>query len=404
MAVLARLWLRAAAALFLPAAYDATAGFGKPAMGFNNCNVQIALGLSNWTCCSGNQRLFEATAGALKATGLQQLGYVYVNTDDGWMDVDRSLGGRDGAQVVQNQSWRFPDWQGMIDRLHDAGFKFGLYTAMGTRSCCGRATSCHRETVDAEQYNIWGVDYVKDDSCSSCPGAPRHGAVLAALNKMQGALDATGRSILFSGEGGPDPAICSATGQCGNLRRIGHDITPYWSSITSMIDLSYGLAQFAHNDSAPHSFGFFNDMDVLEVGNGEFDCATAESVERAKAHFGMWSLMKSSLLLGTDLTFTANPALKHSILSIVGSHRVIGINQVGACLPIGPPHALRCLPLAQGSPSVVYSACPHSFATPAMRSPGCVGRASEQGGKRPRTTCGWRQGGQRGRYAGDRGV
>ena len=67
-----------------------------------------------------------------------------------------------------------------------------------------------------------------------------------------------------------------------------------------MIDLSYGLAQFAHNASGPSKAGFFNDMDVLEVGNGDFDCSTPESIARAKAHMSMWSLMKSPLLLGTD--------------------------------------------------------------------------------------------------------
>jgi hypothetical protein len=94
-----------------------------------------------------------------------------------------------------------------------------------------------------------------------------------------------------------------------------------------MIDLSYGLAQFAHNASGPSKAGFFNDMDVLEVGNGDFDCSTPESVARAKAHMSMWSLMKSPLLLGTDMTFTANPHLKQSILSIVGNKQVIDINQ-----------------------------------------------------------------------------
>jgi hypothetical protein len=29
-------------------------------------------------------------------------------------------------------------------------------------------------------------------------------------------------------------------------------------------------------------------LQVLEVGNGEFDCSTPESIDRAKAHFGMW--------------------------------------------------------------------------------------------------------------------
>ena len=66
--------LAASSALLLlalaPAPADSTRGLAaKPPMGFNNCNVHIALGLSNWTCCSGNQRLFEAIAAALKSKG-----------------------------------------------------------------------------------------------------------------------------------------------------------------------------------------------------------------------------------------------------------------------------------------------------------------------------------------------
>lgn len=107
-------------------------------------------------------------------------------------------------------------------------------------------------------------------------------------------------------------------------------------------------------------------LQVLEVGNGEFDCSTPESIDRAKAHFGMWwvqsaranpiqacalrgacliccaavgslkartplhsirCLMKSPLLLGTDMTFHANPHLEKTILGIVGNRRVLSINQ-----------------------------------------------------------------------------
>ena len=42
------------------------------------------------------------------------------------MDGNRSEGGRNGTQVPQSEPWRFPDWQGMIDKLHAEGFKFGL--------------------------------------------------------------------------------------------------------------------------------------------------------------------------------------------------------------------------------------------------------------------------------------
>ena len=102
---------------------------------------------------------------------------------------------------------------------------------------------------------------MKDDTCSACPGGAAHN-----LKKMQDALDATGREVLLSGEGGPDPAACSASGGGGDLRRVGHDITPHWSSVLSMIDLSYGLAKYAHNASPVASgpgFGFWNDMDVV---------------------------------------------------------------------------------------------------------------------------------------------
>lgn len=37
-----------------------------------------------------------------------------------------------------------------------------------------------------------------------------------------------------------------------------------------------------------------NDMDMLQLGNGDL------SIDEAKAHFTAWALMKSTLLIGTD--------------------------------------------------------------------------------------------------------
>ena len=73
--------------------------------------------------------------------------------------------------------------------------------------------------------------------------------------------------------------------------------------------------------------GFWNDMEFLEIGNGEFDCSTPQSINRTKAHFSIWSVMKAPLLLGTDRTFTANPELEKTILDIVCNSLVIGVNQ-----------------------------------------------------------------------------
>ena len=41
----------------------------------------------------------------------------------------------------------------------------------------------------------------------------------------------------------------------------------------------------------------------------------------------MWCLMKSPLLVGTDMTFTANPHLEKTILDIVSNTHVLGIDQ-----------------------------------------------------------------------------
>lgn len=52
-----------------------------------------------------------------------------------------------------------------------AGLKFGLYTSRSPYTCAGYAASCQHETVDANQYAAWLVDYVKDDSCGKpCAG------------------------------------------------------------------------------------------------------------------------------------------------------------------------------------------------------------------------------------------
>lgn len=39
------------------------------------------------------------------------------------------------------------------------------------------------------------------------------------------------------------------TGSAGNARRVGHDISPVWSSMISLIDLGAGLWPYAHNGS-----------------------------------------------------------------------------------------------------------------------------------------------------------
>ena len=88
---------------------------------------------------------------------------------------------------------------------------------------------------------------------------------------MQQALSATGHPIVLSVEGWEDVRVLSKGGH-GQTKRVGHDIgdNPLrpWYSIVSEIDLSSGLWPYAHNASSDKGDGngFWNDMDILEVG------------------------------------------------------------------------------------------------------------------------------------------
>lgn len=62
--------------------------------------------------------------------------------------------------------------------------------------------------------------------------------------------------------------------------------------------------------------GAWNDMDMLEVGNGGM--TDAEQV----AHFSMWALLKSPLIIGTNV-----PAMSSQALTIYSNPAVIAINQ-----------------------------------------------------------------------------
>jgi alpha-galactosidase len=62
--------------------------------------------------------------------------------------------------------------------------------------------------------------------------------------------------------------------------------------------------------------GGFNDMDMLEVGNGGM------SITEYKSHFTLWAVFKSPLILGNDLT-----RLTPEISSIIKNKELIAINQ-----------------------------------------------------------------------------
>lgn len=88
---------------------------------------------------------------------------------------------------------------------------------------------------------------------------------------------------------------------------MDYDSTPSWSYITQIMTKN---AQYL--DAV--TFYAHNDMDMMEIGNGNF------TVEEERTHFATWALMKSPILLGTDVScprsLSVDPSLRlHSLNS-----------------------------------------------------------------------------------------
>lgn len=138
---------------------------------------------------------------------------------------------------------------------------------------------------------------------------------------MHEAILASGRPMIQTDEGAPDNHNCSVTNMCGNAKRVGHDIQPSFTNMISLVDIDSGLWPFAHNSTGDG--GWWNDADMLEVGNGDFSCDDdAAAMARCHVHFSMWAILKAPLLIGTNVT-----AMTPGTLSVYLNSDALAINQ-----------------------------------------------------------------------------
>ncbi|KAJ3103155.1 hypothetical protein HDU97_010363 [Phlyctochytrium planicorne] len=272
-----------------PAAMALENGLGRtPAMGWNSWSVLV----SNCSChqssnhpynnrnlfaCEIDENIIRETADTIIARGLDKVGYKYVNLDDCWQ-LYRDLDG-----YIVEDARTFPSgMKALADYIHSKGLKFGLYSSAGTFTCQGRPGSLRHEYEDAESYAKWDVDYLKLDNCYNEGGWDRANTIFR-YGRMRDALNATGRPIYYS-------QTCAAM---------------------NLLDENADKNVFPQ--AAP---GGFNDLDMLEVGNGGMN------IPEYRSHFSAWSALKSPLLLGNDLR-----SMTDDIFEIIANEEVIAINQ-----------------------------------------------------------------------------
>ncbi|PQE34009.1 hypothetical protein CJF32_00002885 [Rutstroemia sp. NJR-2017a WRK4] len=274
----------------------------------NGVGVTPAMGFNNWNSgLPSSAATALAAAKAFVSLGLKDAGYIYINTDDAWSLQSRAS---NGSLVADPNKW--PNGIAAVaTQLHSMGLKFGLYGDSGTATCSGYPGSQGYEKQDAKTLASWGVDLWKYDNCAT----PSTGTSQTRYTTMRDALASSGRKIYYAMCNWGADSVWTWGLQTGNSWRVSGDVTNTWSSIVSIASNAQALAQYA----AP---GGFNDFDMLEIGNGGLTAA------EERAHFGIWAIAKSPLLIGTDLS-----KISKASLAVLLNKEVISINQDSLGIP-----------------------------------------------------------------------
>ena len=277
------------------------------------------MGWASWNCFRTNisEDIIKEQADALISTGLAECGYSYVNTDDGF------FGGRGGDGVLKIHKTRFPNsMKPVADYIHKLGLNAGIYSDGGDKTCGhyydgegenGTDVGLYgHEEQDLKMYlEDWGFDFIKVDWCGGLRlGLDEKEQYTKIGNIIDNIRRRTGRCIVYN--------ICRwqfpgewAVGIADSWR-TGADITPDFKSVIYQIDKLKPLKKYC-------SPGHVNDPDMMQLGNGM-------SVDEEKAHFSMWCMVSSPLMIGCDLT-----KISPETLDILKNKELIAIDQDSAC-------------------------------------------------------------------------
>ena len=268
------------------------------------------MGWNSWNKfgCNGlNEANVKKIADAFITSGMKDVGYEYVNLDDCWMD------GRDSAGKLKWNAQKFPSGiPALAEYIHGKGLKIGIYSTPNDRTCAGiyggytgGVGSKGKETIDAQTFASWGIDFLKYDKCQG---------PMSGFATMYNAIRATGRPIFISINPADQGPYCTPTNcsidlpKVANMWRIEFDISADWASVIRLIDKN----KPEYIGAGP---GHWNDPDMLEVGNGLNDT-------EGRAHFSMWVIMASPLIAGNDVS-----TMSATTKAILTNKEAIAINQ-----------------------------------------------------------------------------
>ncbi|HEU5353968.1 MAG TPA: CBM35 domain-containing protein [Actinocrinis sp.] len=335
------------------------------------------LGWSSWSLESTNYPGVNPTGGAswlteqhvlqqadVMAKTLKSHGYQYVNIDAGWSN--NSSGGCCSftsdpyGRPLPNPA-TFPDGiKYVANYVHAKGLKLGIYLTAGLdpgaynggNTPIYGAAGCHTSDLvysDLRKTNGWTNSY-KINYVSPCAQA----YINSIADELAGwgvdflKLDGVGPGSFQGGpnyDNTPDVAAWSAAlGQSGRPIQfviswaLAHPQEPIWQEYTNgwRIDTDvecYCNTLVAWNNSIKQRWddvvqwipdagpGHWNNLDSLDVGNGQMDGIT--DVER-QSYMTLWAIESAPLYTGDDLT-----KLDAYGLSLLTNDEVIAVDQAG---------------------------------------------------------------------------
>ena len=305
----------ALAAILASSCCERPQGVKPPLMGWSSWNAYMV---------DISYSIITHQADLMVEKGLKEAGYRYVNIDDGF------FGYRDERGYMVPHPERFPKgpegMRALVDHIHSLGLKAGIYSDAGDNTCgssynhdlngLGAGLYGH-DVVDAERYfNEWDFDFIKLDYCGGqnlkLDPEERYREIRRVIDSV-----AT-RHIRIN--------VCrwnfpgTWVNGIGDSWRISADIRPVWKSIKYIVGKNLYLSAYAGN-------GNYNDMDMLAVGynikpSPFWEEGLGLSYTEEEAHFGIWCIMSSPLLLGCDIEYIPEETMK-----IITNPELIAINQ-----------------------------------------------------------------------------
>lgn len=297
-------WAQPAQRTFLP-----------PTMGWSSWNT-FALNIS--------EKIIENQADAMVKTGLKDVGYQYINIDDGFWEGR----GKDGQLIINRK--RFPNgMRAVADYIHKLGLKAGMYSDAGDNACGSQdGTRAYGvgiglagyEAQDIKTYlQDWDYDFIKVDYCGGIHmGLDEREQYTKISNEIRKIEKETGRRLVFN--------ICrwaypgTWVSDIADSWRTTGDIYDAWASVKSIVEENLYLQAYTGG-------GHYNDMDMLEIGR-----SLNENEERT--HMAYWCIASSPMLIGCDMT-----KLRESSLALLKNKDLIAMNQ--DVLGIGAPVVQR---------------------------------------------------------------